>query len=146
MFWAEIWKLSFFFLIWKVSFVLVVKCSGYLNRLVFVMSRGSWSRGKVSSFLLFRKCYYIMLTYRDYKKSCTFSGHFRKRVLQREVTASGEVETVVFSLDKDQDHYITTNRNKQLELNVRILYYHIIIGLGVWFVHSVPTVIEWPKT
>ena len=36
MFWAEIWKISEFF-IWKFSIFLVVKFSVYLNRRVFVM-------------------------------------------------------------------------------------------------------------
>ena len=36
MFWAEIWKISEFF-IWKILFFLVVKFSVYLNRRVFVM-------------------------------------------------------------------------------------------------------------
>ena len=36
MFWAEIWKLSVFF-IWKFPFFLVLKFSVYLNRYVFVM-------------------------------------------------------------------------------------------------------------
>ena len=36
MFWAEIWKISDFFL-WKFSFFLVVKFSVHLNRRVFVM-------------------------------------------------------------------------------------------------------------
>ena len=37
MFWAEIWKISEFF-IWKFSFFLVIKVSVYLNRHVFVMT------------------------------------------------------------------------------------------------------------
>ena len=36
MFWAEIWKISEFF-IWKIAIFLVVKFSVYLNRRVFVM-------------------------------------------------------------------------------------------------------------
>ena len=42
MFWAEIWKISDFF-IWKVSF-LVVKFSIYLNRRVFVMHLATFVR------------------------------------------------------------------------------------------------------
>ena len=42
-------------------------------------------------------------------------------MLHRETSANGEVETVVFSLDKEPNHYITTTQNKQLELNVSTL-------------------------
>lgn len=51
------------------------------------------------------------------EKKSSSSSHFRKHVLKREVDGNGEVETVVFSLENDPDYYITTNSNKQLELN-----------------------------
>lgn len=49
--------------------------------------------------------------------SSSSSSYFRKRVLHREDGKNGEIETVVFSLDQDRDHYISTTKNKQLELN-----------------------------
>lgn len=61
-----------------------------------------------------QRCYTIDLLQENIASS---SSYFRKHVLHRETSANGEVETVVFSLDKEPNHYITTTQNKQLELN-----------------------------
>lgn len=61
-----------------------------------------------------QSCYTVDLLQDNIASS---SSYFRKRVLHREASATGEVETVVFSLDKEPNHYMTTNANKQLELN-----------------------------
>ncbi|XP_045200344.2 uncharacterized protein LOC123554332 [Mercenaria mercenaria] len=42
---------------------------------------------------------------------------FRKKVLETKTVPNGRVETVVFALDCDQDFYITTSMNGDLELN-----------------------------
>lgn len=49
------------------------------------------------------------------------SGVFRKRVLDSKQVGNGTVETAVFALDCDQDFYLTTNKHRELELNVSIL-------------------------
>ncbi|XP_060551430.1 uncharacterized protein LOC132713009 [Ruditapes philippinarum] len=42
---------------------------------------------------------------------------FRKKVLDRQPLPNGCMETVVFALDCDQEFYLTTSKNRDLELN-----------------------------
>ena len=49
---------------------------------------------------------------------CSRAGVFRKRVLESKTVANGQVDSAVFVLDCDQDFYLTTARDKSLELNV----------------------------
>ena len=65
--------------------------------------------------------FYYTIGLKDESKSDS-TCVFRKRILETKQIGTGRVETVVFVLDCDQDFYLTTNKQKELELNVSILF------------------------
>ena len=79
MFWAEIWKISEFF-IWEFSFFLVVKFSVYLNRHVFVMKYTA--EADVQDMLLFFFCFFFFCLFVFYSLFHSPNGVNKVNVLK----------------------------------------------------------------